>query len=529
LEPSGSRPDGQQERAPIIVLAVASKLSPLRGTERLPDLREFGVSEMFLVAGLTVLAVAQGGFYGRGRSAAEILLALALVSVIGPGRTRRQTRRQLGPAAWVLIGIGALAVAGVVAALVSGRLAGLAPYVLMLGALAVAVLVPATAGSAARRQLVDALIAVGVFLAASGWLGVVWRLTALAHPDGGIWRASTTVTYANASAAILSMLALWAIARLAAGAGVSRTGRLSQVATMLLLTGLAATLSRAGIGAFFLGLVVLCGFLGLTSVITRVWRAVAGAILATVGLLPGLQASGPSRPVWACVGLAAGLGVAVAPWHHIRQIPSRSRVIRAPRRAKLGWIAVAALGLVTLLAALVLGLGRHGSVWSGRLSLASPDRTAVTDAALKVWDKHFLTGVGPGQTIFFWTTDKQQMLFDHFAHDEYLQLAVEEGIVGLAGLAVLIAGAAVTLIRGWQSARRLGPASGQAALTAGAIAGLVAFGVHGAFDFLWHVPLVPLLAATALGFAAPLPGARKQQPAAAAAAATTTAAAATTH
>jgi hypothetical protein len=418
----------------------------------------------------------------------------------------------------VLIGIGALAVAGVVAALVSGRLAGLTPYVLMLGALAVAVLVPATAGSAARRQLVDALLAVGVFLAASGWLGVVWRLTALAHPDGGIWRASTTVTYANASAAILSMLALWAIARLGAspsepsgGGGVSRTGRLSQVATMLLLTGLAATLSRAGIAAFFLGLVVLCGFLGLTSVVTRVWPAVAGASLATFGLLPGMLASGPSRPVWACLGLAAGLGVAVAPWHHLRPFPSRRRVIRAPRPAKLGWIAVAALGLVTLLAALVMGLGRHGSVWSGRLSLASPDRTSVTDAALKVWDKHLLTGVGPGQTIFIWTTDTQQMLFDRFAHDEYLQLAVEEGIVGLAGLAVLIAGAAVTLTRGWRSVRRLGPASGQAALTAGAIAGLVAFGAHGAFDFLWHIPLVPLLAATALGFAAPLPGARKQQ------------------
>jgi hypothetical protein len=498
-----------------MVLAVASKASPLGGTERLPDISEFGVSEMFLVAGLTVLAVAQGGFYGRGRSAAEILLALVLVSVVASGRTRRP----LGPVTWVLIGIGALAVAGVVAGLVSGREAGLTPNVLMLGALSVAVLVPATAGRAARRHLVDALIAVGVFLAISGWLGVVWRLTALAHPDGGIWRASTTVTYANASAAILSMLALWAMARLAAspselpgGPGLSRIDRLSQVGTMLLLTGLAATLSRAGIAAFFVGLLILCGLLGARSVVIRVWPAAAGAVVATLGLLPGMAASGPSRPVWACVGLAVGLGIAVAPGNHVRQFPSRSSVIRLRQRAKLAWIAIAALGLVALLAVLVIGLGGPRSVWSGRLSLASPDRTSVTDAALKMWDKHLLTGIGPGQTIFIWTTDEHQVLFDRFAHDEYLQLAVEEGIVGLAGLAVLIVGAAVTLTKAWKSVRRLEPASVHAALTAGAIAGLIAFGLHSALDFLWHVPLVPLLAAIGLGFAAPPlgPGTRRQ-------------------
>src|SRR5262249_5949402 len=144
------------------------------------------------------------------------------------------------------------------------------------------------------------------------------------------------------------------------------------------------------------------------------------------------------------------------------------------------------------------------------LSLASPDRTSVTETALRMWDKHLLTGVGPGQTIFIWTTPEHQILFDRFAHDEYLQLAVEEGFLGLAGLVVLMVGGAATLIRGWNSVRRVpggrpappGPASVNAALTAGAIAGLVALGLHSAFDFLWHVPLAPLLAATGLGLAA---------------------------
>jgi hypothetical protein len=501
-----------------MVLAVASKLSPAKETERLLGISEFGVSEMFLVAGIAVLAVAQGGFYLRARSAAEILLALALLALVVSGRMRRRWE----PVARVLAGIGALAVSGVVTGLVSGREGGLPAHLVMLGALAVALLVPATAGGAARRQLVDALSAIGVFLAASGWFGVVWHLTPIAHPDGGIWRAATTVTYANASAAILAMLALWGIARLTSWPSEAPGGhagwplRVSRVATMLLLTGLGATLSRAGIAAFVVGLVVLGALLGVRPVVRRAGPAVAGAVVATLALFPGLPASGPTRPAWACAGLATGLAVAAAPWRPVREYPFRRRANRSGRRAQMQ-TALAGLALVLVLAGLVIGLGRSSSVWSGRLSLASPDRTSVSKTALRMWDKHLLTGVGPGQTIFIWTTPEHQILFDRFAHDEYLQLAVEEGFVGLAGLALLIGGAAVTLIWGWNSVCRVrggrtgppGQASVNAALTAGAIAGLVAFGWHSAFDFLWHVPLVPLLAATAFGVAAPLPGSRK--------------------
>jgi len=36
-------------------------------------------------------------------------------------------------------------------------------------------------------------------------------------------------------------------------------------------------------------------------------------------------------------------------------------------------------------------------------------------------------------------------------------------------------------------------------LRAGAIAGLVCLALHSGFDFLWHVPAVPMLAAVAIG------------------------------
>lgn len=52
--------------------------------------------------------------------------------------------------------------------------------------------------------------------------------------------------------------------------------------------------------------------------------------------------------------------------------------------------------------------------------------------------------------------------------------------------AALIAGAVRR--RGWPAAHR----------PTAALAVLAAFGVHSAFDFLWHIPVLPLLAAAAL-------------------------------
>jgi O-antigen ligase len=91
-------------------------------------------------------------------------------------------------------------------------------------------------------------------------------------------------------------------------------------------------------------------------------------------------------------------------------------------------------------------------------------------------------------------------VFDRFAHDEYLQLAAEEGSVGLLGLGALGAGVAATARRGWRSRAVQGTDLG--ALQAGAIAGLACFALQSGFDFLWHVPVVPMLAAAAVGLAA---------------------------
>ena len=97
------------------------------------------------------------------------------------------------------------------------------------------------------------LLAFGVLLAITSWMGVAWHLTPLALTSEGLWRGASTITYANALAGVLVPLALTALALLSAK---ERSVPLALVATLLLL-GVATTLSRAGVLALVAGLTLL--------------------------------------------------------------------------------------------------------------------------------------------------------------------------------------------------------------------------------------------------------------------------------
>ena len=85
---------------------------------------------------------------------------------------------------------------------------------------------------------------------------------------------------------------------------------------------------------------------------------------------------------------------------------------------------------------------------------------------------------------------------DRFAHDEYLQVIWKTGLVGLAALLALLASTGRWLV---------GPAGGWADRSrwAGAGAATAALLTASSLDFLWHIPLIPLIGAVLIGSAIP--------------------------
>jgi len=353
--------------------------------------------------------------------------------------------------------------------------------VLLLGAVVGTLAVCRRLGREDRGLLVAGVVAMGLVVALSGWAGVAWRIESLAWLGEGIWRASATLTYPNAAAAVLVPVALVVLARL------DRSPPLPLVVTAAgLLAGLAATLSRAGAASFVAGLVVLGCLQGPRATLRALAGPCAGAVVALAGLVPSMPASAQPRPGTAVAGLAAGLAVAVLV----------ARTVRHPRGVLAGAVVVAVLaGLV------VVGGGPGGgvrAVGEHRVSLASPDRTGALRAAWQVIAGHPLTGAGPGRARLRWEGPDGAAHFYAYAHNEYAQVAAELGLPGLVLLAVLLAAVARLL---WRSR----PAAGTGGPWAGVVAAAVAFAVHGGLDFVWHLPAVVLAVTVLAGTAIPPP------------------------
>jgi O-antigen ligase len=105
-------------------------------------------------------------------------------------------------------------------------------------------------------------------------------------------------------------------------------------------------------------------------------------------------------------------------------------------------------------------------------------------------------GTGVGLARFVWPTGDGNVSVALYVHNEYAQVWVDLGAVGLVLLAILAAAIVVVIRRGRRYPHRPG-------LRAGAIGGLAAFAVHSGFDFLWHIPVLPLVAALLVGLAGP--------------------------
>ncbi|MCU1449252.1 MAG: hypothetical protein JWP02_1422, partial [Acidimicrobiales bacterium] len=371
----------------------------------------------------------------------------------------------------------ALPLAGwsVVAAAAAGDVGGAAPVLGILFGVVAAAVVGLTAGDS-RDLLVDGLLWIGAGVALLGWAGVVWRVHPLAMIETGLWRAASVLTYENATAALLAPLALVALARAAA-----RPERAAdRLMAMVLVVGVGVTLSRAGWAGLGVGLVVLAVCIPVRRLLPVVPRALAASAVAIAGVVAVSPASAHRGALVPVVALAAGAAICV---------------VRVPRHRRAAAVIGVVLASVVIVAGAVVGRGAS-TFRTSRLSVASADRDNEWRATAAVARRHLLTGIGPSHLVIQWVDATGQVAAAKETHNEYLQLAAEEGVVAPTLVVGALAVVARTLGRRTKRDRHANDW-----LVAGALAGVAALVVHSAFDFVWHVPVVPLVVAALAGAA----------------------------
>lgn len=431
---------------------------------------------VLLIVALSAGVVAQGGYYQPGRILVAVLVAVALIAMfrLAPGiraGTWPVVAACAALAGWVLIRA-VVADAYPVALGAVATLLGVAAVVLILSR--------TTVGE--RLGCANAVIGLGVLVALTAWIGVAWRVPEFAIlVEGRLWRGASTLTYPNAAAALLAPLALLALALL-----VARPRSLPYAAAAyLVLVGTGATLSRAGLIALAAGLVVLAATAGLWATISRAGPLLVGAGVAVLLLVPSTPVGAQPQPALALLGLLVGALVVTGS-------------VLLPGRVRAGAMVVA------LLSGGILLLVQRDSeqlraVLASRGNFESPGRSGALTAALDLVAANPVIGTGVGQARFLWQTPNGNGALALYAHNEYLQLLVDLGVIGALLLLALFATMALTIRRG--SAYRHQPG-----IRAGVFAALTAFAVHSAFDFLWHIAVLPLVGALLVGLAAPAIG-----------------------
>ena len=426
---------------------------------------------LLLIVALATAAAAQGAYYVGAQGSVAVVLAVAVLVAL---RKQPWSWRELWRAP-IAMSCAMLAVWALMASALAGGLSGATPTVALLAGVVAVVLVCRRIPSSGRETLVWALLAIGVLVAATGWAGVAWRFRPWALEDQGLWRAATTLTYANAAAGFLVPLALLGLASLT----VAPRSPLRAVAASALLVGVGATASRGGLLALAVGIGVLAGLLGLACVARASSLAVLGAAPALGALLPSMSAASAPRPALAVVGLVVGLAAVSL----LSLVSGRGLTIA---------IAVAGALLIAVIASDPPFRRAVEAIRGPRLTARSSDRAQEAAAAWRLVANRPLSGVGSGGATLSWAAPDGRVLVARYAHNEYLQVFVELGAIGLALLCGVLGSIGVTVWRG----RSFAPST---EIWAGVAAALAALAVHSGFDFLWHIPVIPLTAAVLVG------------------------------
>jgi len=403
---------------------------------------------------LVVEGIREGGFWP---SDAFVVALVSIVVLVAAMVLVRPDRRGLLLVGSVLL----LALWWLVRALTAETFHSFLPLgASMLGFAAAFVAVRPLTGRA--RELAGLAIAcLGAAAALTGFAALVWRWYPIAIPTQSLWRMATTLTYSDAAGLVLGVCLLVAL-------GVELCPPLVRISVCLCAGGVLATQSR---GAY---IALACACL---LVPWRQYLRFAVPLVAGVGLGVAAIASSPDTAdvPWLAVVVVAACAISAFASRDLGDV-------RAWRTSSIARAALVAGALVLVVAALA---GLHHEIGVRALAPSDQDRSTEWSAAFHQWRSDPIFGVGPDRLLTFHAADGT---YAHFAHNEYLQVAADAGVIGLVLLA--LAGVSATRV-----VRRFD------LLSSCATAGLVCWAVGGAFDFDWHLSFIGLLGGFCLGLA----------------------------
>jgi hypothetical protein len=276
----------------------------------------------------------------------------------------------------------------------------------------------------------------------------------------------------------------------------------------------ALTVSRGGILACAVGIVAFFALAPdrLPRLATAVVAAAATAVpIATLLQHPGERAAllthasaGERHKVLAVILVAcAGAAVLQLAITLIVRHGVRPRFLRFSSGQALGITAVLVVAVVAVvIAGAVTGVERHlweefkrpnppasSNIVARLLSVAGSHRYQYWQAAIHAFDAHPVKGIGPGTFQFYWAQHNSLSEYVQNAHSLYFDTLAETGVVGL----VLIGGFVVFVVISG-AVRALRAAAGSRLALATAVATFAAFAAAAAFDWVWQIGVIPMVA-----------------------------------
>jgi hypothetical protein len=451
-----------------------------------------------LLAGPAALAFFSGGYFDEPRAWAG-LAAWVLVAVGAIAQPHALPRRR---SSWLAIGGLALYAAWTLFSITWAPIAGDAYHagqivVLYLGGLLAATLLlraPAALRAAEPALAAGALIVIGYGIAGRLLPGVLHYARSVSASG----RLEQPLTYWNATG---ELAALGAVLAIHLAGDPTRPARLRVAAAagaVPLVLGLYLSFSRGALFACIAGVVTLV----VAAPQREQLRAIALAVLAGILICAIAAPSSAVSELAGAIGtreregaitlVALVIVVAVAAFAQLRLIereplPALTLPARAP------WLALAVI-CAGLAVAIVSGAKEkaslHPTAGTSRLASFQSNRYAYWSVALKAFAHEPLRGVGAGGWSVWWLRDRRISDFAQDAHSLPLQTLAELGIVGLALLAMFLAGIGLAAAQ----ALRAAPA-----LAAGPVAGVVTYFAHAPLDWDWQMPAVTLVAIWLIG------------------------------